>query len=262
MPELQTAPVGQTQRAEPQDVPATAANPLRTQSYAAGAAALAPRRRENLLTQTQERDAVRFNERRGFSRAKVKAYQNVVRTPDDGDFGPNTVEAIAAFQKSHALEIDGKIGRNTEHALEAEAAPDQNHDHEPKHDDTPVEGGGLTAHFSLAEFKSHDGRGFPKSVIPTLRELAENLEVLRAEVGPIGITSGYRSPQHNAAVGGAKNSFHMRGMAADITVGGMTPRQVKAAIERLISAGRMKQGGVGLYSGFVHYDIRGYASRW
>lgn len=37
---------------------------------------------------------------------------------------------------------------------------------------------------------------------------------------PIGVNSGYRSPELNRAVGGAKNSQHMRGEAADINAGG------------------------------------------
>ena len=37
---------------------------------------------------------------------------------------------------------------------------------------------------------------------------------------PIGVNSGYRSPELNRAVGGAKNSQHLRGEAADINAGG------------------------------------------
>lgn len=36
---------------------------------------------------------------------------------------------------------------------------------------------------------------------------------------PIGVNSGYRSYELNKAVGGAKNSQHLRGEAADITTG-------------------------------------------
>lgn len=36
---------------------------------------------------------------------------------------------------------------------------------------------------------------------------------------PIGVNSGYRSAELNRAVGGAKNSQHLRGEAADITTG-------------------------------------------
>ena len=37
---------------------------------------------------------------------------------------------------------------------------------------------------------------------------------------PIGVNSGYRSPELNRSVGGAKNSQHTKGEAADITAGG------------------------------------------
>lgn len=42
------------------------------------------------------------------------------------------------------------------------------------------------------------------------------LQPLRDKFGPIRITSGYRCPELNGAVGGASNSQHMRGEAADI----------------------------------------------
>lgn len=37
---------------------------------------------------------------------------------------------------------------------------------------------------------------------------------------PIGVNSGYRSPELNRVVGGAKNSQHTKGEACDITTGG------------------------------------------
>ena len=42
------------------------------------------------------------------------------------------------------------------------------------------------------------------------------LQPLRDKFGPIRINSGYRCPELNGAVGGVKNSQHMRGEAADI----------------------------------------------
>ena len=42
------------------------------------------------------------------------------------------------------------------------------------------------------------------------------LQPLRDRFGPIRITSGYRCPELNRAVGGVKNSQHLRGEAADI----------------------------------------------
>ncbi|UJR82738.1 glycoside hydrolase family protein [Sandaracinus amylolyticus] len=120
-----------------------------------------------------------------------------------------------------------------------------------------------TEHFALREFRSKDGVDVPRPLRGNVQLLMAQLEVLRAEVGaPITITSGYRSPEHNKKVGGAKKSQHLCGIAADIKVKGMTPKEVHAKIEELIAAGRMKQGGLGLYKTFVHYDIRGKKARW
>ena len=60
-----------------------------------------------------------------------------------------------------------------------------------------------------------------KQVEANLAELIINvLDPLREIYGrPIRVNSGYRSPLVNAAVGGAKNSDHLYGMAADITTG-------------------------------------------
>lgn len=45
----------------------------------------------------------------------------------------------------------------------------------------------------------------------------EQLDKIREELGyPIIITSGYRCPELNKAVGGVKNSHHLKGLAADI----------------------------------------------
>lgn len=121
----------------------------------------------------------------------------------------------------------------------------------------------LTDNFKLSEFASGDGRPTPEHVKPNLLELAMNLEALRDELKkPIRITSGFRSPEHNAAIKGEPNSFHIKGMAADIQISGVTPAVVAETIERLISAGKMKQGGIGVYKTWVHYDIRGTKARW
>lgn len=49
------------------------------------------------------------------------------------------------------------------------------------------------------------------------------LQPMRNELGPIYISSGYRSPALNQKVGGAKKSAHMLGLAADIHVAGYSP---------------------------------------
>lgn len=116
--------------------------------------------------------------------------------------------------------------------------------------------------FTLDEFNCHDGTDVPTELIPNVEELITNLQVLRDEIKvPITILSGYRSPAWNKHVNGKPNSFHMRGMASDLQTS-LTPKELKAVIERLIKEKKMKPGGIGLYPTFVHYDIRGYNARW
>lgn len=120
----------------------------------------------------------------------------------------------------------------------------------------------MTKNFSLEEFRSKDGADFPEWVLPNIRELAQNLQVLRDNVqAPIVINSGYRSPQHNKRVGGSPRSQHMQGRAADIVVRGFSPSRVADIIEDLIELGLMKNGGLGRYDTFTHYDI-GPVRRW
>ena len=73
-------------------------------------------------------------------------------------------------------------------------------------------------------------------VIANLQRLCQEvLQPLRDLVGvPVIVTSGYRSPELNRAIGGAPNSAHMQGRAADIVVPSFgTPRDV---IERMAAA--------------------------
>lgn len=122
----------------------------------------------------------------------------------------------------------------------------------------------LTKNFSQSEFDCKDGTKVPEVFFLNVKELAENLQVLRDEIGvPISITgSGYRTKKHNDKVGGAKYSQHLTAKAADINAKGYTPIELYNAIQGLINDGKMKEGGLGLYNGFVHYDIRGTKARW
>jgi uncharacterized protein YcbK (DUF882 family) len=120
----------------------------------------------------------------------------------------------------------------------------------------------LTTNFNLSEFNKH-GFALSETVLRNIQALANNLQILRDEVKkPIKITSGYRSPEHNAKVGGVKSSRHITGEAADFKIAGMTPKEVAAVIEKLIAAGKMEEGGLGTYSTWVHYDHRNVKARW
>ncbi|MRI63986.1 DUF882 domain-containing protein [Ornithobacterium rhinotracheale] len=121
----------------------------------------------------------------------------------------------------------------------------------------------LSKDFDLSEFECHDGSKTPDFALKNLRELASNLQVLRDFLcKPIMVNSGYRSVAHNRKIGGKVNSQHLQGKAADIRVEGVTPEKLASTIERLIYNGKMKQGGLGIYPTFVHYDIRGTKARW
>jgi len=55
-------------------------------------------------------------------------------------------------------------------------------------------------------------------IVDNLRRLAEGLERVRILTGfPLEISSGYRCPELNRRVGGAKTSQHAQGLAADFT---------------------------------------------
>jgi len=121
----------------------------------------------------------------------------------------------------------------------------------------------LTKNFSKREFDSKDGAEMPLEILQNIKKLAENLQVLRDELkAPITVNSGYRSPKHNAKIGGAKRSQHLLGNASDIVVDGHTPKEVAVVIEELIREGKMLQGGLKAYDTFTHYDIRGTKARW
>lgn len=101
----------------------------------------------------------------------------------------------------------------------------------------------LTPHFTLEELTRSDyalRHGIDNTADLTiqfnLQLLCENvLEPIRERIAldkPIHITSGYRSPQVNAGIGGAATSQHRRGEAADFIIPGMSNRAVVIATMR------------------------------
>lgn len=121
----------------------------------------------------------------------------------------------------------------------------------------------LTEHFNLSEFGCRDGTPVPPEFIDNATELAENLEVLRKKLGcPIHILSAYRTLTHNQNVGGASQSQHLLCKAADIVSRNHLPDSVHATIEQLVIEGKIKDGGLGSYNSFTHYDVRDSHARW
>lgn len=111
----------------------------------------------------------------------------------------------------------------------------------------------LTPNFYIGEFMCRDG----STLILIDKRLSEGLQRIRAIIGkPVIITSAFRTPEHNAAVGGADESRHKTGQAADIVVQGMTPDQV-ADIARQVGF-----RGIGIYRTFTHVDVRDAPAEW
>lgn len=89
-------------------------------------------------------------------------------------------------------------------------------------------------------------------------ELINILQAVRDEFGPVTISSGNRCPAHNAKIGGSPNSQHLFSKAADIVVKDANPVEVAEFIETLIP----HHGGIGIYSSWVHVDVRTTKARW
>jgi uncharacterized protein YcbK (DUF882 family) len=125
----------------------------------------------------------------------------------------------------------------------------------------------LTTNFTREEFDCNDGTKVPAELMQNVKELAENLQVLRDFLNcAVDVDSGYRHPAYNKKVGGGTKSQHLLAKAGDIPCEDLpfTPRQLARIIKGLIRLGLMKEGGIGIYTkdDFVHYDTRGKAARW
>lgn len=87
--------------------------------------------------------------------------------------------------------------------------------------------GDLSKYFNFSEMMVSDyaarngiNNTPPESAAACLKDLcADVLDVVRGHYGkPLVVTSGYRSPKVNSAIGGSKTSQHCFGQAADFTV--------------------------------------------
>ena len=90
----------------------------------------------------------------------------------------------------------------------------------------------ITEHFQWKEFIRPQDPDPPGEVIGNLKKLCAKLEEVRAMFGaPIRITSGWRTKEHNKEVGGATNSQHLYGKAADIIVDWVPPVKVQSRLK-------------------------------
>ena len=118
----------------------------------------------------------------------------------------------------------------------------------------------LSQHFKLSEFLNL--RKFPEN-IPTMQAVANLtygchllLEPARLIVGPIIINSGFRCESVNKAVGGVRNSQHLKGQAADIRT--QDPARFKLLVDFLKKWEYTDQLLTG--SGWLHISWNPFAS--
>lgn len=127
----------------------------------------------------------------------------------------------------------------------------------------------LSKHFTVEEFDCHNGTRVSPREYNGLEYLCKQfLEPLRAKFGSVTINSGFRTKAYNASIGGASGSYHVytehdgNDQAADVKCARGTPRQWHAFMAGIRKRKRGGKGGLGLYSSFVHVDIRDYKSDW
>lgn len=115
----------------------------------------------------------------------------------------------------------------------------------------------LTPHFSEREL-GYDIA--PAAYRSNLVQVAQLLETVRAAAGvPLVKVSGWRSPERNAAIGGADSSEHLTGRAADFTPQGITVAEFVNRIGQAKANGRpLEWGQMIVYpftTGHVHISL-------
>lgn len=127
----------------------------------------------------------------------------------------------------------------------------------------------LSKHFTVEEFDCHDGTKVRQRDYRGLTYLcAVFLEPMREKWGPVHVNSGFRTKSYNASIGGASQSYHVypehdgRDQAVDITCKRGNSRDWHRTANAIREKRRNGRGGLGLYSSFVHIDIRDYKSDW
>jgi len=101
--------------------------------------------------------------------------------------------------------------------------------------------------FEYSEFNSPDERdSYMNMDVSFLNKLSKAREL--AAIG-FKITSGYRSPAHNAKVGGVPSSSHTNGHAVDIYAPTSTQKYI--IINSLLQVGFNR---IGIAKNFIHVD--------
>lgn len=108
--------------------------------------------------------------------------------------------------------------------------------------------GKVGQNFNASEFQCKDKSEY--LLIAT--ELIGILDRIRIHFNsPVRINSGYRTPEWNTKVNGAPDSYHCKGMAADIVVKGHSSTEVAKYADSIMDC-----GGIIRHTNFIHIDVR------
>lgn len=113
----------------------------------------------------------------------------------------------------------------------------------------------LSDNFRVREFACKDGTDtifISDGLVAVLQQVRSHFKKR------VFINSAYRTDKHNRACGGSKYSQHLYGLAADIVVEGVSPKEVASYVRKIMP----KSGGVGIYSSFIHIDDRKERIDW
>ena len=106
----------------------------------------------------------------------------------------------------------------------------------------------ISKNFKVKEFRCKDGSD---TILVDVDFVRNYLQMIREHFGvPVTINSAYRTSAHNTKVGGAKNSYHVKGQAFDIVVKGVTPAEVAKYAQKIGIPGIIQ------YNTFTHVDSR------
>ena len=115
--------------------------------------------------------------------------------------------------------------------------------------------GDVSPNFSRHEFSCKCGCGFQTVDV----DLIVILETVRSKFkSPVTINSACRCHEHNEKIGGSYGSKHKQGIAVDIVVKGVNPKDVYKYLDGMYPASY----GIGYYGSFTHFDVRSNKARW